>query len=241
MILSASIRRWAAWAPGLRTVDQWDRWCREPGPLAIDGSPPVAFLPPLLRRRCSRLSRMALEVAFQCGSQEQLAEVTTVFASRHGDAVTNVPLLESLARGEALSPTRFSHSVHNAPAGLFSMAAKNRLPSASVAAAQGTFLCGYLEAMLMLRRGQGRPVLFIMADEPLPPPLARFRDEPLGAYALALLLAPGGGVDFRPAIAGEAAARRREWPDALEFLRWWWLGGPSVTLTAATSEWTWSR
>jgi hypothetical protein len=183
---------------------------------------------------------MALEVAFGCGSEAQLAGVTTVFASRHGDAVSNVPLLESLARGEPLSPARFSHSVHNAPAGLFSIAARNPLPSASIAAAQGTFVCGYLEAMAMLRRGQGRPVLFVMADEPLPPPLDGFQDDPLGAYALALLLVAGGGVDFRPARPGEEA-RRRDWPDTMEFLRWWRLGGSSMTLNGTSSTWTWSR
>jgi hypothetical protein len=183
---------------------------------------------------------MALKAAFGCGSEEQLAGVTTVFASRHGDAVSNVPLLEAVARGESLSPTRFSHSVHNAPAGLFSIAAKNRLPSTSVAAMRGTFVCGYLEAMTMFRRGQGRPVLLVMADEPLPPPFVGFRDEPLGTFALALLLVPGTGVDFRPATAGEEV-KRRAWPDAAEFLRWWRSGGPSVTLSAATGEWTWSR
>ncbi len=239
-MLSSSIARWAAWAPGLASRDEWDRWCREPGPLAIEGGPPVTFLPPLLRRRCSRLSRMALEAAFACGSPEELAGVTTVFASRHGDTATNIPLLECLARGQPLSPTRFSHSVHNAPAGLFSIAAGNRLPSSSLAAAQGTFVCGFLEAMLMLRRGEGSPVLFVTADEPVPPPFAAFRDEPLAAYALALLLVPGGGVVFRPATAGEAV-RCSEWPQALEFLRWLRLGGPSVTLGATANEWTWCR
>lgn len=240
MTLRASVARWAAWAPGLATSEQWDRWCREPGPLGVEGGPPVTFLSPLLRRRCSRLSRMALEVAFECGSREELAGVTTVFASRHGDTATNVPLLQCLARGQPLSPTRFSHSVHNAPAGLFSIAAGNRLSSTSLAAAQATFVCGFLEAMLMLRRGEGRPVLLVTADEPVPPPFAAFRDEPLAAYALALLLVPGGGVVFRPATVGEEV-QRLEWPEALEFLRWLRLGGPSVTLGAGANEWTWSR
>jgi hypothetical protein len=239
-MLTASIERWAAWAPGLENADEWDRWCRAPAPLGADGAPPLASVPPLLRRRCSRLTRMALEAAFRCVSDEDMGRVTTVFASRHGDAASNVSLLESLARGEPLSTTRFSHSVHNAPAGLFSIAAGNRRPSASVAAARGTFPCGYLESISMLTRHPESPVLFVMADEPLPPTLAAFRDEPPGAYALALLMVPGGEVDFRPAMAGERASRR-EWPDALEFLRWWRAGGPSMTLSAVASAWTWSR
>jgi hypothetical protein len=239
-VLTASVARWAAWAPGLATPDQWDRWCREPGPVGVEGSPPVSFLPPLLRRRCSRLSRMALETAFGCGSRDELAGVTTVFASRHGDSATSIALLQSVARGEPLSPTRFSHSVHNAPAGLFCIATGNRLPSTSLAAARGTFGSGFLEAMLMLRRGDGRPVLLVTADEPVPPPFTAFRDEPLAAYALALLLLPGGDVAFRPAGGGDRV-RSREWPPALEFLRWLRLGGPAVTLGAEAGPWTWSR
>jgi hypothetical protein len=35
--------------------------------------------------------------------------------------------------------------------------------------------------------------------------------------------------------------RSREWPPALEFLRWLRLGGPAVTLGAEAGPWTWSR
>ena len=95
-------------------------------------------------------------------------------------------------------------------------------------------------AMLMLRRGEGRPVLFVTADEPVPPPFTAFRDEPLAAYALALLRVPGGDVAFRPAAGGDEV-RHREWPPALEFLRWLRLGGSSVTLGADAGQWTWTR
>lgn len=239
-MLSASVKRWAAWSPGLAERPQWEAWCREPRPLGAEGSPAVLFLPPLLRRRCSRLSRMVLEVAFACCSREELGSVSTVFASRHGDTATNILLLECLARAQPISPTRFSHSVHNAPAGLLSIATGNRLASSSLAGGRGTFAAGFLEALLLLHRQDGRPVLLVAADEPVPRPFDAFRDEPVAAYALALLLEPGGDLGFRSARADEPP-RRPDWPPALELVRWLVSGEPAVTLEADASRWTWTR
>ena len=50
----------------------------------------------------------------------------TVFASRHGSINESIELIECVARGQPLSPAKFSHTVHNAQAGLFSIAARNR-------------------------------------------------------------------------------------------------------------------
>lgn len=239
-MLSGSVKRWAAWSPGLDGREAWEAWCRAPGPLAADGSPAVQFLPPLLRRRCSRLSKMVLEVAFACASREELSGVSTVFASRHGDTATNIVLLECLARGQPISPTRFSHSVHNAPAGLLSIAAGNCLASSSLAGARGTFAAGFLEALLLLHRHDGRPVMLIAADEPVPRPFDAFRDEPVAAYALALLLERGDDLGFRVARAGETP-RRPEWPVALEFVRWLSTSEPALTVEGEGSRWTWVR
>ena len=52
----------------------------------------------------------------------------------------------------SLSPARFSHSVHNTQVGLFSIWARNPLPSVSVAAGAETFAHGFLEAVGRLQR-----------------------------------------------------------------------------------------
>jgi hypothetical protein len=242
-VIATTLRGWSAWAPGRESADAWHRWSARPEPLAGEGEPEARFLPALLRRRCGPLARIMLQAAFDCCAREQLAEVRSVFASRHGNINQSIELLERLAGREPLSPTRFSHTVHNAQAGLFSIAAGNRHASSSLAAMEDTFGAGFLEALCHLEREPERPVLFVTADVPLDPTFAALVDEPPATYALALLLAREGegtalGVDVEPAAA-EAAPLR--WPDALEFLRWLLAGEPRLRLGSGPRRFAFER
>ena len=218
----ASVRRWSAWSSGREDALAWRSWCADPKALAPGGCPEVGFLPPLLRRRCSPLARIALRTAFACCDEEELARTTTVFASRHGNINESIDLLDRLAQRQPLSPTVFSHTVHNAQAALFSLAAHNGHTSSSIAAQADTFGCAWLEALALLEREPGRPVLLVMADVPLASAFAGLVDEPDASYGLALLIAASGaegGLAFAIEPATPAATPPR-WPDAVEFLRW---------------------
>ena len=242
-MIRAEPGRWSAWSPGLEEPGAWQRWCAAPAPLALEGQPDGAFLPALLRRRCGPLARAMLATAFGCGDEGELARAATVFASRHGNINESIGLLERLAEGQALSPTRFSHTVHNAQAGLFSIAAGNREASSSVAARESTFGCAWLEALTLLARDPGRPVLLVMADAPLDPIFAVQVDEPGGFYSLALMLSPadgGAGLGFSVGRSRDAGPRRA-WPDALEFLRWYLSGEPRLELEAGRQLFVWER
>ena len=218
----ASVERWSAWSPGREDAAAWRSWCEEPVPLGSGGCPEARFLPPLIRRRCSPLARIALTTAFDCCGGDALDRFSTVFASRHGNINESIDLLDRLAERQPLSPTVFSHTVHNAQAALFSLAAHNRHGSSSVAAREDTFGCAWLEALTMLEREPERPVLLVIADVPLAPAFGHLVDEPHASYGLALLIAaPGAGGGLTLAI--EPAAEPAEpagWPDAVEFLRW---------------------
>ncbi|MDH5305776.1 MAG: beta-ketoacyl synthase chain length factor [Myxococcales bacterium] len=237
------MRSWAAWSPGIEDRDAWRAWCEEPKELAREGRPAANFLPPLLRRRCSGLARIMLSAAFDCCEPEVRAQVATVFASRHGNINESIELLERLARGQALSPTRFSHSVHNAQAGLYSIAADNRQASSSIAAQEDTFGSGWIEALTLLARDPRRPVLLVVGDVPLAATFAALVDEPETSYALALLLeADAPGVGVRIALEhGAPQARRPRWPDALEFLRWFLSDAPRLSLACGRRRWVWER
>jgi hypothetical protein len=239
-MIAVRIARWEAWSPGITNADAWRAWVREPGALARDGRPDVEFLPPLQRRRCDQLTRMMLEVAQRCCGEHEPAALASVFASRHGPFATMTGLLGDLARGEPLSPAKFSHSVHNTPLGIFSIYTGNRLPSNSVAGGADTFAYGFLEAVGMLRRESGRPVLLVVGDEPVPAELLSLAPESHGAYALALLLEPGEEVTFALTQVNEDDARR-QWPDALEFLRWWLSGDAEFSIRRSLRQWTWRR
>jgi hypothetical protein len=242
-VTSVTIQRWSAWSPGIEDEDSWRNWCSAPRELESEGRPEARFLPALLRRRCSALARIMLTTAFDCCEEADRSEVATVFASRHGNINESIDLLDRLAEAKPLSPTRFSHTVHNAQAGLFSIASGNRRASSSIAAQQDSFACGYLEAMTLLEREPTRPVLLVVGDVPLAPTFAPLVDEPAGAYALALLLIREGegsklGFDLRAQADDRPPAR---WPDAIEFLRWYLSGESTLILGGARRPWAWEK
>jgi hypothetical protein len=240
---AVALLRWAAWAPGIASEIDWRAWARDPRPPVGDDAPPVGFLPAMQRRRCDTLSRMMLEVAHRCCEEQPSAEVACVFASRHGSFATTISLLQDLARDAPLSPARFSHSVHNTQAGLFSIWARNSLPSVSLAAGAETFAHGFLEAVGLLHREPGRPVLFVSGDETAPGPVAELADPALAPHALGLLLAgEGGGAPLRLGLeACQTEAKPERWPDALEFVRWWLSEETSLRIARPPRAWTWTR
>jgi hypothetical protein len=184
-----------------------------------------------------------LAAACACAAPDALARVATVFASRHGNLNESVELLHRLARREPLSPTRFSHTVHNAQAGLFSIAVGNRHGSSSVAAGEETFACGWLEALCFLERAPQRPVLLVVGDVPLDALFAPLVEEPPGCYAAAFLLERAGaapGVSLRVEEAEPGGSARR-WPDALEFLRWHLSPAARLELGSSRRRWVFEK
>jgi hypothetical protein len=238
-----SVREWAAWAPGIETEKEWRQFALEPRALGTEGAPALRFVPSLLRRRCDQLSRMMMQVAEAACDVELRGEVACIFASRYGSLSTTVSLLETLAADEPISPTRFSHSVHNTQAGLFSIWARNPQPSMSVAAGVDTFAHGFLEAVCALNRVKGSPVLFVAGDEPVPEPFASIVDYGRSAFAIALLIAepePGMALDFRLEAARENDVESEQ-PHELAFLRWWLSEEKTLRIVSGTRVWVWAR
>jgi len=234
-----TIARHAAWAPGLASPERWAEWTREPWYLAPGEEPKVAAMPALLRRRAGLLGRMALEVAYDCLGQER--DVPTVFCSRHGEVARAVELLNDLARGEPLSPTAFGLAVHNASAGLFSIARADRANHVALAAGPATLEHAVIEACGLLADGASR-VLLVACDLPLPGVLSGFEDCAEQAFAFAWLMVPAAEhpvrLGWRTEAAPAAAARM---PGALEVLRFQLAGAPSLVRHALDRRWHWSR
>jgi hypothetical protein len=178
-------------------------------------------------------------VAYQClGAQE---DVPTVFCSRHGEVGRAVALLDDLARGEPLSPTAFGLAVHNASAGLFSIARANRANHVALAAGPATLECAVIEACALLADGAPM-VLLVACDAPLPDALAGFEDCEEQPFAFAWAMVAAGQqpmrLSWRAAAAPVAAARM---PGALEVLRFQLGGAAPLVRHAADRHWTWSR
>lgn len=183
------IARYCAWAPGVESAADWARWADAELAMAEEGSPPLDFLPALFRRRLSRLSRMALKVAHDCGGDDP--NLATVFCSRHGELTRTKALLLDQARGEPLSPTAFSMSVHNTASGLYSIASGNTAPSNAVAAMADSLPVALMDAAAVLASGRATRIMVVVAEEPIGAPYQNFVAQREFAFAAAFLLVTG--------------------------------------------------
>lgn len=239
--VSFSIAGDAAWAPGVSSAADWASWAAAPWPIAGDCEPRVARMPAMLRRRAGTLGKMALEVAYDCLGEH--SDIPTVFCSRHGEVARAVEMLADLARGEPLSPTAFGLAVHNASAGLFSIARADRASHAALCAGAATVEHGVIEACGLL--ADGAPMVLLVAyDMPLPSMLTRFEDCAEQPHAFAWLLAPAAHDSIRlswHAIDANQPQQEHAAPGSLDVLRFYLSGARSMQRRAGQQCWTWSR
>jgi hypothetical protein len=177
---------WAAVGLGLETREEWRDWARTGTRGEVTPSPTPA-IPALLRRRVTPIGQAALRAAYPLAR----ANARYVLCSRHGEFQRTLGLLRSVANREESSPAEFSLSVHNALAGLLSIATGNHVGHTAIAAGVDSFGFGLVEALGCLVEQPEEPVLLVYFDEALPAPydeLPDVHDEP--GIALALLLAP---------------------------------------------------
>jgi len=101
-------------------------------------------LPPVERRRANATTRLAVSAAVQAVqdlSDEDIAQLPTVFSSSDGDGEVLASMLAALAQPQvSLSPTLFHNSVFNAPSGYWSIGSRSRVPSITVSAGAASFV-----------------------------------------------------------------------------------------------------
>lgn len=238
------IAQWRAWAPTLETSEQWQAWSRAPSVAPDNGEqPPCDFLPPMQRRRLSRMARMALEVAWPlCGEDEQLP---LVFASRHGETQRTFALLGDVGDGQPLSPTQFGLSVHNAIAGQWSLLRGQRTEASAIAGEGDTFEHAMLEAALLIDEG-APSVIVVMTEERPPAAYDTWIDDVPFSYAVALRVtcpelaaqSPDGywELSLRTATEGQ---RHGAWPHALSFVQALHTVPSVLEHTWKTRQWIW--
>lgn len=164
------------WAPGYPTPEAW---AERPADCPEDpaATPRAELLPPMLRRRTSLLTRMAAEVAHQALRRGGLdpAHTAMIYGSVYGEIRTTLDLLAALLEpGAPLSPTKFHNSVHNTASGYVSITTGNRVGDAALSGGPSTLAVGLLEAAARVACEGGDAVL-VIAEEPLPEPLAAGR------------------------------------------------------------------
>ena len=150
-----------------------------------------AMLPPNERRRATRTIRLALQACQEAmeNSPYRAEKVSSVFASSEGDTELLDSLCTALAKDNpVLSPFEFHNSVHNAPAGYWSIATGSHRASTSLCAFDGSFSCGLIDAAAQAAI-ESTPVLMVAYDQPLPPPLDAKRHL-VAPFAAAVLIGP---------------------------------------------------
>ena len=160
--------------------------------------PAPASLPSAERRRTGAGVKLALAVGQEAvmASGRDAASLATVFAASGGDGQNCHAICETLASEDRkLSPTRFHNSVHNAPAGYWSIATRSMAPSNVLCAYDGSFAAGLLESLCQVAV-DGVPTLLIAFDTDYPSPMREVRPVP-DAFGVALLLSPVQGADAR--------------------------------------------
>ena len=220
--LTAHIDGIALWAP---TLPGWERAravLRGEAPPADPPQPmPLpAQLPRAERRRATQTAALSLAVADEAirGCGHEADSLLAVFASTHGDLPVIDHLCSTLVHTPSqVSPIRFLHSIHNAPAGHWSMLTGNGLANTAVSGATHSFAHGLLEALVQCAAEQ-RPVLFVAYDTAAVGALSHTTASQ-GALATALVISPRAGPHTRARldgqlVPGEAAQPRPRSPAA---------------------------
>ncbi|UTY58495.1 beta-ketoacyl synthase chain length factor [Massilia sp. erpn] len=241
--VSFSIAAHAAWAPGLCSPEAWLDWSASPFRIEGAAEPAVRAMPPMLRRRAAPLGKMALEAAYACLGEQR--GIPMVFSSRHGDVARAVELLGQLAHGETLSPAAFGMAVHNATAGLFSIARSERANHVALAAGASSLEHAVIEACGLLADGAPQ-VLLVVADCPLPEVFGAFADCDEQPFAFAWLLEPAAAGGLRLSWEGCAEpdathADVQQGPGELDVLRFFLARQTELTRQAERRRWHWQR
>jgi len=239
--LNFAITGYTAWAPGIETPEAWAAWARVPFVIEGNSEAGVRQMPPMLRRRAGTLGKMALEVAYQ--ALEERSGIPVIFCSRHGEVGRSLGLLRDLVQNQPLSPMSFGLAVHNAIAGLFSIARADHANHPALAAGASTLEHAVIEACGLLADG-AEQVLLVAYDQPLPEVFAQFEDSHEQPYAWAWLLEETGANMMRlswRAANEQAVEEYKVMPAGLDILRFQLSGEQFLERVADHRCWRWER
>ncbi len=200
------------WAPG------WPNWNagrsglrgeRQADPAVIKPNPGI--LVAAERRRAPLPVLLGCEVAAQACAESGYAADTlaSVFASTHGDLMITDYMCSTLASApRELSPIKFHNSVHNAPAGYWTIAAHCHAASTSISSWHSTFAVALFEAAVQATADQ-LPVLLAAYDTESPGPLTEVSPSST-MYGVAMVVSPASDRDATLRLQFNAQARPHE-------------------------------
>lgn len=174
---SFCIRRWHAWTsverPSLATCANYYQ-----GPALIDD------IPAMMRRRLPQVAKYIHSLMGLCGRDQ----VPTLFASTNGELSRTLKLIRSY--DEDVSPAEFSMSVHNAIAGVLSVASGDRSDYSVIDSLSGVLETALIEAASRLQQTPCIRVVYF--EEPLVDEFQDHgKDDAAMAAVLVMMIEPG--------------------------------------------------
>ena len=227
------LSQWSAWAPGLEVKD--DRLLDR----ANVGLP--NYVPKMLQRRFTPLAKAVFNVAYQCANNVQ--DIPMVFSSAHGEIEKSLDMLKEIQSGAEISPTVFSLSVHNAIAGLFSMAYGNTQEITVIASGQCGIAPAFFEALGILNEGVNE-VLVILYDEPISDfyPVSPFKLTSSSPCVLVLRLAlTGDGIPLQLSPSRQSHDDGEHAVQLPTFVRFLLTEQRALSLGNQVYSWTWKK
>lgn len=205
--------------------------------------PVVENVPPMQKRRLSRLARVVFHVLDFCADEDSQSPV--VFSSVMGEIQRTQGILDTLAKGEAVSPAAFSLSVHNSIAGLWSLIRGNKAAMLALAPPSGSPVTALLEAAGMLAEGGSDAVNVVFYDEGFPAFYHPFLQGPAAPYALALkLVCPDTASDSAIVLSlsqQQATGAAPHWQSPAELLSVLGLERQSTVIPEPNCSWRLER
>ena len=119
--------------------------------------PNVNFIPSLIRRRLTLIEKIGIFITNNLLPIDE--NVKIIFASRFGEWRETIKLIEQMYNEKEMSPAGFSHSVHNAALGMFTIINKLKNNYTTIASNEDTIDSSLLEAI-----SSKEDVLLVYAD-----------------------------------------------------------------------------
>ncbi len=219
----------------------WQEWLNHQSHDATQKAVLTTSVPKQLQRRLSALGRAVFNAAGDLSNP--VGSLPIVFSSAHGEVNKSLEMLKSMQKGDEVSPTAFSLSVHNAIAGLFSIASANHQEITVLAPGQAGIAPVFLEALGLLQERHDQ-VLMILYDEPLSDfyPSLPFALDTSAICALALKVSlTGEGLTLR---LNRSVTQRDDGEHALQifsFLKFLVTDDKTLVLGNHRHSWEWQK
>jgi len=153
--------------------------------------PNIKLIPAMLRRRLSTEAKAAAAFAMELCDEQRLP---ILWCSRYGSLARSERMMLAIAEQTPMSPADFSLSVHNAEAGIYSIAHHNQHPVIALSCAQDPLYNYLLEAKLMAEEEQS-DVVIVISDQPLPTKYQEIALENTISFSLVLRVSAQGKGD----------------------------------------------